>query len=583
MPSRLTFESGSQYQINDDFMISGVPFTPLEDFTAIFIGLEEPMMERLLQAFKHASSNRKEVLYNFINSQPWRTEKTERVPFDPLEFSFAFAGKDWLLFYGIAQEGASLPESWRVFALFDLVEALIMQVRSWAGELHRDHLYHQFRVAWLCKGLFDSLVSDELWDTLDSIVVDSLSAKTEEIIKKRVAIGSLSQEIAVPRLNGHSLKQYIGRYKESCWEWRRDNRHPAFDAGLFHDIGILIKMFPRLISELLSPIVIRVPLGLSTSKDVKSLLLFLAHDEMMGYWRVLYPQYAQMPGVRNWIKNRLLDESDLNSLNAEAYRDRPSDILATLAKESPPTLSDRELYESPDSKECPERRCYEVFDSFVGSFRRTILSHDYPSIDKTLLKELENAVNNRDHGVLSALVIADFLLPSSTRAIAFHNDETIDIWFPRFPVAFLLVLADELQEWQRPWMKNDGRYIYALDAIDLKLSCKSGNRASLRNPPSLEVKMDYSIRAQELGSTDFDFVKLYKSKCKNLGRLISLRQENKVFPQLTITMIGPEGEEFAISTCINCGRQAPSHEILREEGKINTQRRAKCLYCDAVF
>lgn len=578
MASPPTFEVGTQYHIDDKFMIDDVARASPELPTQISIHpQEEPMRERLLAAVNRASSEREEILNSFIRSQPWRTEQAELTPFDPLEFSFAFAPpEDWLLYYGKGMVGktSTLAEAWRLFVLFNFIDALLMQVSSWEGELHRDHLYHQFRVAWLCEKLFEGLMSKELWDRLDSIVIDSLSAEAEEIIRRSATARGYSGKIALRRLNGRSLRQCVDKvdkYDLKCLEWRQDHRHPAFAAGLFHDIGISIRAFPRFISHLLSPIVTRQQLELSTSEDVRALLLFLAHDETMGYWRALYPDYVKKLGVRQWIKNQLLDKNMFNSV-------KPSHILRFEE-----FLADHSIFEEYRPEVSTElgskTRCFQVLDSFVSPFRHHILAGGPASIDRKLLKKLETAVDNRDHGLLSALTVADYLLPSSTRAIAFHNDDSIDIWFAKFPVAFLLVLADELQEWQRPWMRNDGRYTYALDAVDLQLSYDNDTGLSLVHPSSLVVKMDYSSRAQQLEGTSFDFFKLYRSKCKNLGRLLSLRHGDRPFPQLRITMISPEGEEFIISTCSSCGRQAPSHEIVREEGGFSARPRAECPYC----
>lgn len=577
MPSKSAFKSRIRYKINDEFMINDIasvaPELPTDIFSA---SMGESLRERVLAAINRVSSNRKEVLNSFIRSQPWRTGEAGLVPFAPLEFSFAFVPReDLLLYYGDGKVGKTwtLAEPWRLFVLFNLVDALLMQVKSWEGELHRDHVYHQFRVAWLCEKFFQTLMSDRIWDTLDSIVIDNYSEEAEKILAGHGRGFGYKRRPALPRLNGRSLQAHIPQYKDKCFEWRQDDRHPALAAGLFHDIGIPIGMFPRFISEFLSPIVIRQELKLSTSKDVKPLLLFLAHDEMMGYWRALHTEYANRSGVCDWVKRGLFNKQSLDRLRHECHPRHLESVVDN------PII---QKYFQDVVTGLPGRaRAFEVFYSFVGSFPP---SSEAASIDFQLLEKLEEAVNNRDHGVLSALNLADYLLPSSTRAIAFHNDDSIDIWFAKFPVAFLLVLADELQEWQRPWMRSDGRYTYALDAVELQLSHKKATAASLVQPLSIEVKMNYKERAGELEHTPFDFSRLYAGKCKNLGRLISLVHSNdEPFPRLKITMKSPKGQEFVISTCGKCGRQVPSHEIIREGDRTTTRRQVECPYCGENF
>jgi hypothetical protein len=94
----------------------------------------------------------------------------------------------------------------------------------------------------------------------------------------------------------------------------------------------------------------------------------------------------------------------------------------------------------------------------------------YLSMDWSIYDRLNSELINKDHGVLSALMLAHVLairkgfatkndgsywnfinihMPA-IHAISLHTLKSINVEFNKHPIAFLLVLCDELQDWGRP-------------------------------------------------------------------------------------------------------------------------------------
>jgi hypothetical protein len=100
--------------------------------------------------------------------------------------------------------------------------------------------------------------------------------------------------------------------------------------------------------------------------------------------------------------------------------------------------------------------------------------------DWTFYDELSSKLVEKHHGVLSGLMLAhllavregftidreyDFLynhLPAC-HAICVHNLPSIPLDFDKHPIAFMLALCDELQDWGRPSAQNDQDVLYLND------------------------------------------------------------------------------------------------------------------------
>lgn len=94
----------------------------------------------------------------------------------------------------------------------------------------------------------------------------------------------------------------------------------------------------------------------------------------------------------------------------------------------------------------------------------------YLSMDWSIYDKLNSELIRKDHGVLSALMLAHVLairkgfatkndgrywnftnihMPA-IHAISLHTLKSVNVEFSKHPIAFLLVLCDELQDWGRP-------------------------------------------------------------------------------------------------------------------------------------
>ncbi len=135
--------------------------------------------------------------------------------------------------------------------------------------------------------------------------------------------------------------------------------------------------------------------------------------------------------------------------------------------------------------------------------------------------------NPYDHGILGAAnIIArlkeegfkriDPVINEALVAIAFHNDETINnIRIDEHPIAFLLILCDQLQEWNRVIIRND-KYLTEFDNIALNLNRSEGGKFQF--PERLKVRFEYKDEAI-LKETGWNYDLFLKSKRENIGRL----------------------------------------------------------------
>lgn len=138
--------------------------------------------------------------------------------------------------------------------------------------------------------------------------------------------------------------------------------------------------------------------------------------------------------------------------------------------------------------------------------------------------EIESKVkkNVNDHGVLSAtnltLLLKDDLnevLKEAAKAIALHNNTEIEVEFKKYPLAFLLILCDELQEWGRKMIISDS-FVSELKQIALGPFLKKRNNKEF--PELLKVKFEYED-AKVLKDTNWSYELFKKSKLENFKRL----------------------------------------------------------------
>lgn len=130
----------------------------------------------------------------------------------------------------------------------------------------------------------------------------------------------------------------------------------------------------------------------------------------------------------------------------------------------------------------------------------------YLSMDWSVYDRLNSELVRKDHGVLGALMLAHILairkgfatqregrywdfadihMPA-IHAIGLHTLETVNVAFGKHPIAFLLVLCDELQDWGRP-TKGPRKGTVSLANLDIASA----------SVPAIHFKVTASSRARK--------------------------------------------------------------------------------------
>lgn len=186
-----------------------------------------------------------------------------------------------------------------------------------------------------------------------------------------------------------------------------------------------------------------------------------------------------------------------------------SELLAKLAANS----------KKPDT-ELRRRGLSGILDPLLAS----ILDDDIASQADGLWQNHETCY---DHGILAAANLAALLknsretktLGAALRAIAIHNGPachpTVDA--DKDPWAFLLILCDELQEWERRIVVND-EVLYESRRVFLNGIEERSDKNDYFAGDCLIVVFDYS-EAAILERTEWDYTIFRKSKSKAWGRL----------------------------------------------------------------
>lgn len=150
--------------------------------------------------------------------------------------------------------------------------------------------------------------------------------------------------------------------------------------------------------------------------------------------------------------------------------------------------------------------------------------------------------NISDHGVISALYLQN--IPKEARqAIAFHNlhkDKKIDLFTD--PIAFILVLCDEAQEWGRCLISSSGDTFIPVTEIKLEMSKKNFN---------VEIDFSDANNLKKLKEFNFDIYRMAKDKYNNLSRLSI--SDNAYKSQICIQfVIRYDGKEYTMSCKNGC-------------------------------
>ena len=168
-----------------------------------------------------------------------------------------------------------------------------------------------------------------------------------------------------------------------------------------------------------------------------------------------------------------------------------------------------------------ESRSNDVRDSLMQTIAHNLrlLQMDGSNID--ILKP-----DPYDHGVLGAANItshlksSDIPINSEIRealiAIAFHNNPNVkNISLNEHPIAFLLILCDQLQDWNRVIIRND-KCLTEFDNVLLNLDRSEGGK--LQFPERFKVRFEYKDEST-LKETGWNHDLFFKSKKEHIGRL----------------------------------------------------------------
>lgn len=199
----------------------------------------------------------------------------------------------------------------------------------------------------------------------------------------------------------------------------------------------------------------------------------------------------------------------------------------------------------------------------------------------------EYCKSRKSHAILGAL---NECLPLILRAaIARHHLINQKVSFGNDPVAFFLILADEIQEWERFTIPELGRRQWLIDDVRLRIEChlpkevgctlaewRASKCVDLQN---LQINQEKDINVvisflpeknreainswPSKGEWETEVVKRFpricESKWQNIKRLIPMKIEmgnglSTYYPSLGLSLIGPSGGMYSINLCRNCGK-----------------------------
>lgn len=162
------------------------------------------------------------------------------------------------------------------------------------------------------------------------------------------------------------------------------------------------------------------------------------------------------------------------------------------------------------------------------------------------LSDILSEVDYEDHGVISAIHVAEILYTigskevaeytSSLRALAYHAKSTDELTFASDPLAVLLILCDEIQEWGRPAVdrenlafsmslfsnKNTEYWYHAIDSVGININIECGGgethnpiKISLAGASHLQCEIRYTKNIQR----DNSIYQVWLSRSESLQRL----------------------------------------------------------------
>jgi hypothetical protein len=150
-----------------------------------------------------------------------------------------------------------------------------------------------------------------------------------------------------------------------------------------------------------------------------------------------------------------------------------------------------------------------------GQFQTASEYYLVNSIDWTFLNEMNTSLTEgKDHGVLGALILAHLLairhgfLPRegfhgnflynhvpACHAISAHHMSAVKVSFEKHPLAFLLILCDELQDESRPRAPGKREESDTVKLLDIEVT--RANLSTVNKRPRITVKIEASEEKQK--------------------------------------------------------------------------------------
>lgn len=441
--------------------------------------------------------------------------------FDPRTFTF-FYGMATLLptpdCYDYPDERSlrMLPAWLRNFALLEAFPAFqqqCMELRR-AGRVpdkfFRDSVHHQFRVGWLMELLFSQYGYCDSCEIFEAHYRKFFRSRTSLILKDLLAYKvrhSLDDLV-------HSFETKVrfagpGSGLEYCFTQHAGSRwhRLLLESGIYHDMGMLVTL-----DKHLAPVSSRFP-------HVRQIVDRLNNN--LKNW--------------GWVRKQIL----------------------SLSRWEPIVVSDRFLSGDADALflECADygiprpplsslRRSWQTHVTRKGEMSQFFDSELYSTLCDDYARAVRSDSIKDGHGLIGALLMQN--LPIEVRqAIAIHQPASFAVKFDMYPLAFCLILADELQDWNRSYVEADH---YKASPGDMRVTCDWDN---LGRSELCRWKITVAIDCSHILKSG-DFYEVGKAKYQNLKRLVPVQQgDGTVFPMIEVKLSGVNGHQIIVATSSN--------------------------------
>jgi hypothetical protein len=361
----------------------------------------------------------------------------------------------------------------------------------------RDSVYHQIRTAWFMRRFFTYYaygITSPIFESHFKRIYRDTSEIILDAILRKIKKTFLDSEV-------------ISNYFDVFWDWNCDTHlysswHRLLTlSGLYHDMGML---------------------------------MLLHHQKRVD--SCLYPLQA-----------RFLDQFSLQ-LDDEKWKEQE---LIRISCTEPVILNDKflsdDFFHSFIIRNFESQSKKISLNIFQSIWEDNFVNKKSPFFDSELFDEIYKSVSSvsnksikSGHGVIGALLL-DKLPLQCRQAIAIHDRPNFKVRFDRYPIAFLLILADELQDWNRHFIEG-GRHRDSIDNVVVSCYWDIKERGEPYKEYVFSVTLDYSNIKNDV------FKKIVQSKYLNLKRLLPACVNGIFYPMVRITMIGDNNEYRIVTT-----------------------------------